>query len=219
MARSGLWGDGNMLFEHADRIGDRLDHPDRVPPDQQHLIADDQQRVKRILEWPVSGRVLDAGCSDGAITTRIAARWQNIHLHSCDVWWAVSPSPPGYFQWNVTTPLPRLVLESYQAVYCCELFEHLSHHEATLALRHLCAVLKRGGDLLVTVPNRWPDSQYVTAHRDRWHWPDHWQCWDYDSLSDFLAPHFTRLEWTNVYDEDTSVGSGIWLMVRACGRL
>ena len=217
---------------HEDHIGDRLDHPERVPADQQHLIADDQQRVKRILEWPVAGPVLDVGCSDGAITRRIAARYPAATVWGTDLDIPTDRAPDpsldrvaGWLQWDVR----QLLVVSgdfVDAVYCCEVFEHLTLHEATLALRNICAVLKPGGDLLVTVPNRYPAMRYIYGARDRWKWPDHWQTFTAESLSDWLSPHFARLEWVPVYDEDrvycdqpVKANESIWLMVRACGRL
>ena len=217
------------MSDYTDRIGDRLDHPELVPESQRHLIADDVQRVRRILEWPVSGRVIDIGCSDGAITRRIAALPGVKEVIGIDKANLDHPFDDGpnyaWCPWDVVhEPYPYIQQSrapwrnGFNVVYCCEVFEHLSLHEATLALRNICAVLKQGGDLIVTVPNRDCLSLYEETNRARWRFPDHWSIWDYDSLSDFLLPHFDHVEFKSLYDHERDDQS-IWLLVRACGRL
>ena len=205
-----------MDSKHVDTIGLRLDHPELVPLEQQHLIADDLQRVKRILEWPVSGKVLDVGCSDGAVTNRIRHAWPQAEVYGCDI------REDAALQWDVRLPYPYKNICApppfFDVAYCCEVFEHMSLHEATLALRNICAVLKPGGDLIVTVPNRDCLSLYEETNRARWRFPDHWSIWDYDSLSDFLLPHFDHVEFKSLYDDERDDQS-IWLMVRARERI
>lgn len=199
------------MGDFTDKIGDRLDHPERVPQEYQHLIADDQQRVKRILEFPVSGTVLDVGCSDGAITRRIGQVW-NVNAHGADI----LPIEQWRFQWDIREPY-WLRAVPYDAVYVCEVFEHFIDAEANVALINILAMLKPGGDLIVSVPNRHPHDDYEIGCRSRWQWPDHRSGWTPEKLSRFLGPHFVTIQPVPLYPGERYRDS-IWLIVRAKGK-
>jgi SAM-dependent methyltransferase len=215
---------------YTDTIGERLDHPERVPPEHQHLIADDQQRVARILSFTVCGRVLDVGCSDGAITRRIAERW-DVKIIGVDMYdgmggrWATRlHRNMSYERWDVRTRRVDLA-GGFDAVYACEVLEHLTDADAATALQNMLAVLRSGGDLIVTVPNRDCAERYVAGCRDRWKWPDHRSVWTANRLFDFLRPHFPcfrngirgNIEFVPLYDGERAQES-IWLIVRARGK-
>lgn len=185
----------------ADRIGDRLDHPERVPPEFQHLIADDQQRVARILSIPVAGHVLDVGCSDRSITKRIAQRWLGATVVGVDK-----------DEWDIRQPPPRA--EPFDAIFCCEVLEHLTDREAHLARTHLLARLKPEGTLVITVPNIRCALHYTVGCRDRWRWPDHRSAWRYEKLHKFLVGAGLTVTFHRIYPADT-VKTGIWLFCEA----
>src|SRR5262245_11065290 len=241
------------MATYTDRIGDRLDRPENVPPELAHLIPDDIQRVKRILEFPVSGRVLDVGCSDGAITRRIAEMW-GVPVVGADVGNAWNEPDPfsseseiidrdergvftGWMRWDARQPYPDAMFNAlqppYDLVYACEIFEHLTDADAGKALQNILDVLKPGGDLIVTVPNRYPHDNYVVQCRDRWRWPDHRQSFTVDKLIEFLRPangsewrlvceqkpqYFGSVEMVPLYDGERYAES-IWLIARAHGKL
>ena len=187
-----------------DAIGDRLDHPERVPPEYRHLIPDDQQRVKRLLAFDVSGDVLDVGCSDGAITRRIQAAWPKATVRGVDL-----------LDWDIRQPWPHHT--RFDTIFCCEVLEHLTDADAQTALQNLVDILKPGGSLIVTVPNRDCDERYVAGCRDRWRWPDHRSAWWPAKLQRLLKGPFADLQWQPLHDEDTPWES-IWFIVRAVGR-
>lgn len=158
------------LNPFKDAIGDRLDHPERVPAEYQHLIPDDKARVEWILSHPLQGHVLEVGCSDGAITRRLEHKWKDADIQGIDVPWhdiryAVSVEP-------------------YDTVFCCEVLEHLTVEDAVLALGNMYALLKPGGQLIITVPNKECADHYTAGCRDRWRWPDHRSVWTDFSLRD-----------------------------------
>lgn len=216
-----------MATDYQDRIGDRLDHPENVPPELAHLIPDDVQRVKRILEFPVSGRVLDVGCSDGAITRRIKSSHPGVGVIGSDVdtsRWTRVAWDTLFVEWDIRIPLHACrtagLMDGWvplDAVYACEVFEHLTDDDADKALVNVLAVLKLGGDLILTVPNRRPADRYTVQCRDRWRWPDHRSSWTWGKLSAWLRPHFTDLEPVPLYDGEPFERS-IWLIVRAKGK-
>jgi SAM-dependent methyltransferase len=203
------------MSDYIDRIGDRLDHPERVPKEYAHLIADDRQRVERILSIPVSGRVLDVGCSDGAITRRIAETWgiampigADLRATECDYG----------LTWDCRTPWPYLHLAPFDAVYACEVFEHMTAADADFSMGNICAVLKPGGSLILTVPNRHPHDLYEVGCRSRWAWPDHRSSWTAEHLWNWLG-HWGFGEWhpLPLYDGERFEDS-IWLIVEAKAR-
>jgi SAM-dependent methyltransferase len=199
----------------TDHIGARLDDPDAVDPQYRHLIHDDQQRVRRILDFPVSGHVLDVGCSDGAVTRRIAKRW-NVQTFGCDVRVVAEPRDFTFIQWDIREPYPMLA-QAFDVAFACEVFEHLTADEAAEALRNLCTWLKPGGDLIVTVPNRDCADHYTAGCRDRWRWPDHRQAYTPHRLRALLQPWFQHLQEIPLYDGEDWKES-IFLIVRAKGR-
>lgn len=201
---------------YQDRIGQRLDDPDSVPPQYRHLVPDDLKRVERILSIPVSGRVLDVGTSDGAIIQRIAEKW-SVQYVAIDVR-PVQVPDWRFHQWDIREPLPHAIGGGlFDAVYACEVFEHLTDADADTALTNILNALKPGGDLIVTVPNRYCNELYVAGCRDRWRWPDHRSVWHDHKLREWLWKYFKSVTFLPLYDGESCYES-IWLIVHAKGK-
>jgi hypothetical protein len=155
-----------------DRIGERLDHPEREP----ELAADDLVRVTWILDHtPGIACLLDVGASDGAILRR----WLERYPESSAV--AVEPHPAHR---SALADLPRTVVVPFRATEGLSLWranqfsvawltEVLEHQETMAAYRMLEALTRVALHLIVTVPNR--DCASTPEHRQRWQWPDHTQ--------------------------------------------
>ena len=179
-------------MDSQDRIGDRLDHPELVPEAFKHLIPDDLARVEWILSHEVTGRVLDVGCSGGAIATRIAVKWPSA------VVWRVDKA-----QWDIRQVAPYS--DRFDTIFCTEVLEHLFPHESQIALANLWRALIPGGQLIVTVPNRhYFESSITTRLRARWDWPDHKQYFTYPGLLHALHRQFKTVMVEPIVD-------GIWL--------
>ena len=187
-------------IDYRDHIGDRLDHPERVPPEYRHLIPDDQARVGWICSIPLTGEVVDIGCSDGAITRRLQAAWPEAHIvgidKECDVRYKF------------------LYVHQFDFIFCCEVLEHLTHADVRLALGNIYQALKPDGRLVVTVPNIACAVAYTAGCRDRWRWPDHRSAWDKHDLTDILRDTGFSPQFHALYPPEPSYDS-IWLLVTA----
>lgn len=207
---------------YRDHLGDRLYRPEQVPKNQRHLIPDDLQRVKRLLEFPVQGRVLEVGCSDGTLLREVYRRWPVKKATGVDV--AASAiaeaqqgqETPDTFQWIHADFLDwgGTIDDRFEAIYACEFLEHLWDWQLDRALGHLARLLTPGGVLIVSVPNACPDARYVKEGRARWNWPSHHLLFDRFLLNARLKPFFTELDWRPLY-RDEFVHESIYLIVRA----
>ena len=206
-----------MASDATDRIGDRLDHPELVPPELRHLIPDDQQRVKRILEFRPDTPWLDLGSSDGAVFTHIKETWG--HLYGPSLY---GPSNVGVdlngsgdvLRDDALGYLAACEPKRFYTIYACEFLEHLTPDDGEFVVREAARV---SGDLIVTVPNRVPDERYVRENRARWDWPDHRSQYKGYQLESLLRRWFKHIQWVPLYDGETPDES-IFLIARARGR-
>ena len=93
---------------------------------------------------PPDARVLDAGCGEGVLVEEYAGRL------------AIEGVDPNYTSANVrtgsVTALPYAAA-SFDRALCLDVLEHLTLEEQPKALAELHRVLRRGAELLVSVPN------------------------------------------------------------------
>ncbi len=103
------------------------------------------EAVRRWLDASRPGaRVLDAGCGEGVLVDEYTDRL------------AIEGIDPNYGSDRVRTgSLTALPFEagSFDRALCLDVLEHLTFEEQPRALAELFRVLKRGGELLVSVPN------------------------------------------------------------------
>lgn len=111
-------------------------------------------------------RVLDAGCGSGRHLCEPFRR-PGVHVAGVDLKWDDLRKARGFLslmssetsgQWVVAradvTKLP-FADDFFDIVVCSEVLEHIEDNRA--AIGELVRVLKRGGDLVVTVPRYWPE--------------------------------------------------------------
>ena len=209
-------------MDATDRIGDRLDHPELVPPGLRHLIPDDQQRVSRVLGIPMDDSLLDVGCSDGAIAARLADRYglRAYGVEPGESYWQANDRPQIRMMYR---DVGEVRPECFHTVLVGELFEHLDAANGDALLRDATAALKADGQLIVTVPNRTPHYDYVRARRSRWAWPDHRRTFTQPQLARFLGKRFEYVAFVPLYDvnpagEPETPDESIFLIARARGK-
>jgi SAM-dependent methyltransferase len=101
--------------------------------------------VRRYLDaLPPATRVLDAGCGEGVLVDEYAAR---LDIAGVDANYASARVSTA----SVTDlPFPD---EAFDRALCLDVLEHLSFEDQRTAFAELFRVLRRGGELLVSVPN------------------------------------------------------------------
>jgi SAM-dependent methyltransferase len=101
--------------------------------------------VRRYLDaLPSTTRVLDAGCGEGVLVDEYAAR---LDISGVDANYASARVATA----SVTDlPFPD---EAFDRALCLDVLEHLSFEDQRRAFAELHRVLRRGGELLVSVPN------------------------------------------------------------------
>jgi ubiquinone/menaquinone biosynthesis C-methylase UbiE len=214
--------------QYRDRIGDRLLRPEAVPPDKQNLIADDRQRAARVLELGYQGRVLDVGTSDGTLLLETVRRWNLSGAVGVDVARSAIEEATAALSRDPAladrvTFLEGFIEElvfpdaSFDIVSACETLEHVGPGQFDRALANLLRMLRPGGTMLMTVPNRYPSPAYEQGGRARWAWPAHHQFFTERSVAHLLTPFFERLEFISHYPGEAP-GDSIYLICRATGH-
>jgi SAM-dependent methyltransferase len=103
------------------------------------------EAVRRWLDKVAAGtRVLDAGCGEGVLVDEYTGRL------------AIEGIDPNYGSDRVRTgSLTALPFAdgTFDRALCLDVLEHLTFEEQPRALAELFRVLKRGGELLVSIPN------------------------------------------------------------------
>ncbi|MFC2001658.1 class I SAM-dependent methyltransferase [Chloroflexota bacterium] len=207
--------------QYRDRIGERLFSSESVQTELKHLVKDDVQRVNMILSIPAGKKLLDVGCSDGSVTLEMAKKWQcqevvgidiaestineakkraidlklSDRVHFIQTFIEDLDSPDGYFN----------------TVSACETLEHIGMGQMDTVLRNLVRMLRDDGNMIVTVPNRYPSSKYVSEGRDRWRWVTHYNFFTKYSLGLLLKQYFDDIEFHPLH-ADERVEESIYLI-------
>jgi len=119
------------------------------------LMRNPSQGVVATVEPREGERILDLGCGDGRISSRLAQAGAAV-----DAW---DISEDGIALARSSYPIPSLgfyvrdmlsldVAETYDACLCQAVLEHLSREQVTAVLAHIKRALKPGGRVIVGIP-------------------------------------------------------------------
>lgn len=139
----------------------------------------------------VQGKCVDVGCGEGLVTYALKKRHPDLKVCGTDISHvrlsrAAQRISETTFITGDVTALPW-VDESFEAVVCCEVLEHLSDHVS--AVKELFRILKKEGVLLITVPDREKLSWVICAECGARIYKDgHLRCFCPNDVRDLLAP-------------------------------
>ncbi|MBI2815518.1 MAG: class I SAM-dependent methyltransferase [Acidobacteria bacterium] len=126
------------------------------------MVATQQPKVACILKWCGSGLVLDLGCNDGGIASRIGQN--GTRVVAADQWPYVQAAHSKYglpaVAFDANDPLP-FASGKFDAVVVSGLLEYLNAPVALLS--EVKRILKPTGRVVVIAPNR--DSFWRRYHR------------------------------------------------------
>lgn len=155
-----------VTIAHFDKIADRYGgrYEEQTPVG--YAFRTRRQRVLDLLDAP-GGRVLDVGCGPGVMVEDLCARgWE---------FWGVDPAgrmieearaafastPAAHFSVGVADDL-HFADQSFDAVVCMGVIERLA--DDAVALEEMARVLRPGGSLIVTAPNRTSPALWWRDH-------------------------------------------------------
>ena len=223
------WSRENQIqraMEFRDRI-EYLYHPeeDKNHPMMPVWRQDDTARLKKTLQLPISGRVLETGCSSGTVTIELAKL-----PHVDEIWGTDIRDDAIEKAWKLVDELyskghigdnhknkinfQNLAIEDlndehgqFDTVCAFEVLEHIIPSDFDKMILSLKKATKPGGKIFISVPNRYPDEEIVKAGRFRWQAPDHKNYFSLESMKYLLERFFDKMKFHNVgnYPEDRGV--------------
>jgi 2-polyprenyl-3-methyl-5-hydroxy-6-metoxy-1,4-benzoquinol methylase len=209
--------------KYRDRIGDRLYHAEKVEPDKTHLIKDDIRRIKRILKLSFGNKVLDVGCSDGTVTIEIAKKRKCQEIIGVDIVSSCIKEACQKVNYLNSKLKKRIKFKKsfiedlkfpdnyFDTIIAGETLEHVEKNQLNNVMNNLFRMLKKDGNMIITVPNRKPDKKYIKQKRDRWDWPTHYHYFTYENFKNFLERYFKRVKFYPLYKCD-KVSRSIYLI-------
>ena len=115
-------------------------------------------KLRQLGRFPKGGRLLDVGCGDGAFTTVLGQGFSEVH--GIDVqepylenFRTVVGDDARFSIRNMSASAMSFPNDYFDTVVTIETLEHIP--DLSGAAAEICRVLKHGGELLITVPNRW----------------------------------------------------------------
>jgi SAM-dependent methyltransferase len=150
------------LNAHLESAAVRLTHitgKSPVPLHPKHLLSANESHWWYLTELHPEDRLLDIGCGSGSHTSRAAERvthavgidYDLTALHSAQRITATQSHEPGFVQASAEAPLP-FCSATFDTVILLDVIEHL--HGRLALLRQIHRVLRPGGQLLLSAPNR-----------------------------------------------------------------
>lgn len=214
-----------LATQYMDNLGQHLGKANISDPVLRRSARDVPQRIAKLLSLPFAPKALDVGCSCGAISVKLAERGQEV------VGVDITPDLIRQAE-EARTQLPPVVRArtkficsaiedlsfenaSFDTIYATEFFEHVPFTEHDAIMRKLVTWLRPEGNMVISVPNRYPREDYVDEGRHRWDWPNHLTHFSKLSLEHFILRYFRHLTFHPVYQE--KVEDGIFLICNASG--
>ena len=115
-------------------------------------------QLRQLGEFKSGGRLLDVGCGDGVFTRELSRGFRDVH--GIDVqenflarFRETVQRDPRFTILNMSAAAMSFPDATFDTIVTIETLEHVADLPRTTAV--FCRVLRPGGELLITVPNRW----------------------------------------------------------------
>ncbi len=206
--------------ESAEKYKDeikRIFDLNNVEKGREESIKDDIARVKLITSFDYGANVLEFGCSDGTVSLHISKNPKVKKVIGVDVrksaikdandllkkktkdkFLTVSQAQKIHFmRGDITRLFPPTV--KFDTICAFEVLEHIHPSQFNHVFKSLYGLLKPGGKMFITLPNRYPNDKYEKLKRHRWPWPDHKNFFTEISLKSLLGPYFKKIMFYPLY--------------------
>lgn len=115
-------------------------------------------KLRQLGRFPVTGRMLDVGCGDGTFTMVLGRGCREVYAidvqeNALECFRETVKDNSGFFISNMSASAMTYPNDYFDTIVTIETLEHVP--DLAGACSEICRVLKRGGELLITVPNRW----------------------------------------------------------------
>ena len=213
-------------IRYKDNLGDYYGKDVVGDHELERSARDAPERIEKLLSIETGEYCLDVGCSSGIITAKIAGLGKKIigveiveELYDEAV--LLKQSLTAETRSNISfinAPIEECVFddEQFDTIYMTETLEHIPHFFYDSIFEKLLRYLKNDGNVLVSVPNRYPNIKYTLENRHRWDWYNHVTHFTLNSLSLYLSKYFEQLEFFSVYDEP--LDEGVFIICKASNK-
>ncbi len=205
---------------HADEYKDEIKRIlDIKNPEagREESIYDDKARVDLITSFDYGENVLEFGCSDGTVSLFISRNENVKTVTGIDVRKSAIKDANDlkvrvveegiasshevekvtFMRADITQV--EFSLKQFDTVCAFEVLEHIHPSQFHDIFMSLYSFVKLGGNMLITLPNRYPNSKYEKMERHRWPWPDHKNFFTELSLRVLLEPYFKSIKFYPLY--------------------
>jgi len=234
-----IWTEDKQI-ESAEKWKDKIKRvfdPSSVPPEKKNMLQDDLRRIEITKGFLFGKKVLEFGCSDGTISMCIAKNPNVMKVTGVDIRKSAIEDANelkkelltnGFFNEKEESKLDfiqtvggintlKKQLPKMDTVCAFEVLEHIHPNSMIEIFEALYHLLKRNGNMFVSVPNRYPNEKYVKEGRHRWPWYDHKNFFSKISLELFLKEYFTEVTFVPLYDNEMPHES-IYLICECKGK-
>src|SRR5674476_808213 len=120
------------------------------------------RKLMRLGRFPRSGRMLDIGCGDGTFTVILGQQCNEVHAidvqeQNLNRFRSHLKYEKKFVISNMSASALAYPDDYFDTIVTIETLEHVSDLPGSVS--EICRVLKPGGELLITVPNRWFPSE------------------------------------------------------------